>query len=481
MVDLTNRPNFPEPVAHATDCSLMTARLVGINIGTSKLVAVLAVPGSALAVVEVALARQETGAWLEALQEALGQTGHSAKDTLVGICGTSGTFLLTDQKGRVLGAPVMYNDSYPEAVPEVKAKLAGTRWAASDVISPDHAFLKLHRALRSLEPNDRARVRWVIPQSVWLSYALALSDGEDWTDVEADVSNCRKLGGQLADPQWPRDLCDLLDVPCAILPRIVPSGKLLGSISSSIGSACDLAGSTLFHGTTDASAEAMALVGDCTGNIGVIAGSTTSIKAVLARAVEVGPDAYLGAHPLDAGKLFYTAWVSVGENIRQRAESEGIPVEKLIEDAWNLPDNDDIPAVPLRRVPIATTWLNTDASRFVRGVMESAAWWEAWQIETICEHAREVVPKIHMIGGTARSSNWLQLRADAYQRPVWLYSAGGALGAVLPGLLLNGVVASSEEFLGRYRVLVKRVEPRPLSTRAAARKQAADSWIRKRD
>jgi sugar (pentulose or hexulose) kinase len=114
-------------------------------------------------------------------------------------------------------------------------------------------------------------------------------------------------------------------------------------------------------------------------------------------------------------------------------------------------------------------------------VMESAAWWEAWQIATISAHAEEVVPEIQMIGGTARSPRWLQLRADAYQRPVSLYSAGGALGAVLPGLLLNGVVASSEEFLRRYRVLVARVEPRPLSSRTAARKQAADSWIRKRD
>ncbi len=458
----------------------MKANLVGINIGTSKLVAVLAVPGSAPSVVEVPLRDQEPGAWLEALQDALKKTGHPTEGTLVGICGTSGTFVLTDQKGKVLGAPVMYNDSHPEAVAGVKARLAGTAWAKGDVVSPDNAFLKLHHALKSLSADDRARVRWVIPQSVWLSYALATPSGHDWADVDADISNCRKLGGKLAPRQWPQDLCELLSVPMDILPHIVPSGQLLGSISSDLGKSCQLNGATLYHGTTDASAEAMALVGDCIGQIGVIAGSTTSIKAVIGHAIDVGPDAYLGAHPLDPDKLFYTAWVSVGENIRQRAEFEGIAVQKLIEDAWGLPDH-DIPVVPLRRTPITEKWYETDARYFARGVMESAAWWEAWQIETIAAHAKEVVPKIQMIGGTARSSPWLQLRADAYQRPVTLYSAGGALGAVLPGLLLNGVVPSSMDFLHSYRVAIKQVEPAPLSSHAADRKQAADSWIGKVD
>jgi sugar (pentulose or hexulose) kinase len=109
--------------------------------------------------------------------------------------------------------------------------------------------------------------------------------------------------------------------------------------------------------------------------------------------------------------------------------------------------------------------------------MESAAWWEASQIEAIGVAAERPVSDVHLIGGTARNLMWLQRRADAYQRAITVYSAGGALGAILPGLLLNGILSSSEAFLDRYRIAIKRVEPRPLSSQAEQRRENAFCWI----
>jgi sugar (pentulose or hexulose) kinase len=455
----------------------MTRALVGINIGTSKIVAVSALFGAKSVTAEVDLPRQDAAAWIGTLQEVLGRIGAPHPGGLVGVCGTSGTFVLTDDRGSVLGPPVMYNDSQPQAAGEVRDRLAGTRWAASGVSAADHPLVKLFHALKSLSPAGRSRLRWLVPQSVWLSYSLTKETRDIWDDVSADVSNCRKLEGRLEDPQWPEELCSLLSIPKEILPRVVPSGAILGDVRGPIAQRWGMTGGTLFQGTTDANAEAMALIGDRVGQIGIMAGSTTSIKAVVPQSMEVGSYAYLAPHPTRGDRSFYTAWVSVGENLRRRANIEGLSVDKLIDAAWHLGDDAEVPAVTLRRVPVTDEWSGLPAALFARGVMESAAWWEALQIEAIDRALHSSTSEIHMIGGTTRDPRWLQLRADAYERPISVYSAAGALGAVLPGVLLNRFIPSSDEFLERYRVRLNRVAPSQLSPAAQTRKYGVLSWF----
>jgi sugar (pentulose or hexulose) kinase len=425
-------------------------------------------------VAEVPLARQTPGAWIDALREALTQIGPPHRGVLIAVCGTAGSLVLVDERGAVLGSPMMYNDAIVET--GVEAGIGGAPWPASEIAANDSPLRRLFQTLQKLSTEERAQVRWVVPQSTWLSYTLALPNGAPWHVVAADSTNCHKWEGRLSEPQWPIALFQRLGIVPEILPRVVPSGETIGPALGEIARFWGVEDGTVFHGATDGTAEAMALVGDTFGAIGVMAGSTTSIKAVVPKGVDVGPNAHLADHPASADNAFYTAWISVGENLRRRAVVENISLAALVEMAWAVNEN-DIPLVPLARLPVVDTWLDTPAALFARGVIESAVWWETFHLDRIERVLARSIPDIHMIGGTTRDPRWLQLRADAYRRPIHVHSAAGALGAILPAALKRGAFDAPQSFLDRYRIGLNCANPKALSVAASRRRDRAQSWL----
>jgi sugar (pentulose or hexulose) kinase len=439
--------------------------LIALNIGTSKLVVASAESGHPPYLREHQLSSQEPGQWLQVLERALSSLPKSKRVKVLSVCGTSGSFLLVGENGEPIARPVLYNEVCSDALSEVRARLS-TLPVITSSLTPGSGLVMLYRLWHSLSPKQQAEVRWVVPQSVWLSYVIQRGVGVRWDQIRSDISNCRKLGSDVLSLTWPEHVLQLLGIPVHIFPTLVESGTELGTAASALAAAAGLSGTRILHGTTDASADAMGLIGDSVGGLGVMAGSTTSIKGVLDHRAEIGGFGYFSAHPMDPDKHLYTAWVSVGENIRALSLASGVAVSSLLQAAWDeRVVHQQIPFIELRPEPVLASYANLDPVLLCRGLTEAAAYWESYHIREFERLWGRPLQEVKMVGGTARCQEWVKFRASCYERTITRHNACTALGCLLPGLKRNHLLQTSGEFFHMCNSAVDRIEPEPLSDR----------------
>jgi sugar (pentulose or hexulose) kinase len=441
----------------------MDHAIVGFNIGTSKVIRATANVGSSATVSECGLAGQGANDWLAAFRNVSKTSETVLGSSIVSVCGTSGTFLFVDAYGHPVGRPVLYNEVDEEQAVVFSQHLRAKGVDPAGLASSDSAAMKVWMHWNALNHAERSVVRWIVPQSVWVCYMLVLGHEFPWEDVCADIGNCRKFGGDQQLKEWRTDIYTAVGVPLAILPTIVRSGVIVGDATSEFASSCGVTGGVVVHGTTDASADALGLVGDTVGTIGLMAGSTTSLKAVVDRPIPTTADSYIGAHPYDGTLRMYTAWVTVGENLREICRLEGMSVPDLMKAAWTF--NGRVPFVELSRGSIVSEYRSVDFFVLARAVVECSALWEAFHIDHISKSLGSRRVSIHMVGGTTQDERWMQLRADVFGQQIVTHEPVTTLGTVLPGLLLNGYISSAREFLDEFMVVKRVFHPRPMDQR----------------
>jgi xylulokinase len=421
---------------------------------------------------------QEPADWLGAVRKAvhaalrgLSARGLSASEIVAAsVTGTSGTLCPVDAAGAPVGPAIMYNDSRSaaeaEAVQQAGAAVAaalGYKFGSSFGL-PKILWLKAHEADRF----DRAR--WMLsPTDVVIGWMTGRCDCTDQT-------NALKFGYDLLADRWPDYIERDLGVPLRLMPRVQPTGTLVGGLTAE--RAADLglpAGTPVAAGLTDGCASQVSSGAVAPGDFNTTIGTTLVVKGV-SRRLLVDPQGRLYCHRHPEGWWLPGGASNTGaECLTRRFEANSI---KALDAEAEVLTPTDLVAYPLVgrgerfpfRAPQAEGFLLGTPSgegQLFTACLEGVACLERLALEMIeRELGGEVGPRIYSAGGGSRSDVWLRIRADTLGRTVLRpAAAGGAMGAAIVAASL----ARHEPLTAAARRMVRierQVPPTP-SRRAA--------------
>ncbi|MCI3225065.1 carbohydrate kinase [Streptomyces sp. NP-1717] len=258
---------------------------MGIDLGTQSVRAVLVGDdGEVLGAGAAPLGGRRDGVrheqspddWWEAARTAIGEALKSAPDggsppvRALAVCGTSGTVLLTDGRGRPLTPGLMYDDGRATA----------------------EAALARERGLR-VQPT------WALPKVMWLlnepgrTPDVHLTHQPDFIvsrlvgrRTPTDSSHALKTGYDLSGDTWPYDELRALGLDPGLFPEVVRPGALLGEVGAGGESATGIpAGTPVIAGMTDGCAAQIASGSLGVGSWNSVLGTTLVLKGVTAEPV----------------------------------------------------------------------------------------------------------------------------------------------------------------------------------------------------
>lgn len=276
----------------------------------------------------------------------------------------------------------------------------------------------------------------------------------------SDSSNAMKTGYDLVNNCWPEFLESSLGIPISKLPKVVSPGEVIGKVSEECSRSTGLpAGARVVAGVTDGTAGFLASgasrVGDWNSTIGstlVIRGiSSELIRDPLGRVYSHShPDGYwLPGGASNAGaeclaKLFH------GKNLDELGAY--VPVYSPT----------SLFVYPLVRRGERLPFLNPNAEGFIVGeprdsrdlyaaYLEGIGFVERWSFEVLESLGAKVGGSIYTTGGGARSTEWMQVRANILQkqviRPRWCECAIGAAVVAASSTIFSGFQEASREMV----------------------------------
>ena len=165
-----------------------------------------------------AAVEQDPAVWWAALQTMLAKLRTRvtlANIRAVCVDGTSSTLLLCDAKGVPLAPALMYSDTRAREAARQVAAVAPQDCAAHG------ASASLAKLLWLLQSPAARNARHALHQADWVLGRLRGRFGC------SDENNALKLGYDIIERRWP-DWLNALDMPRALLPRVVPAGWPIG-------------------------------------------------------------------------------------------------------------------------------------------------------------------------------------------------------------------------------------------------------------
>ena len=218
-------------------------------------------------------AEQDANIWWQAVQETLHELLSQIQvDSVksIAVDGTSGTLLLTDDRGEPLYPALMYNDGRSQLEAINIDKIAPRESAA-------HGATSALAKLLHLQPGPE--VSHAMHQADWIVGKLSGQWGI------SDANNCLKLGYDAINKSWPEWL-EQLGVNRAILPRVYQPGTAVTTISLQIASQFGLPRNTqIIAGTTDSTAAFIATGASQLGEAVTSLGSTLVMKVISDRPI----------------------------------------------------------------------------------------------------------------------------------------------------------------------------------------------------
>jgi len=255
---------------------------------------------------------QRPGLWLDGLQQVLRQLGPELLGQVAAIAvdGTSSTVLLTDDDGQPLGPALMYNDGRATSEAQTIAAHAPNDSAARGAGS---SLAKLLWLLA----QQTAKPAHVLHQADWISGWLLNRYGD------SDENNCLKLGYDPQQRRWPDWLQALLP-DIGLLPKVVPPGTPLGTVSATLATEFGLPpDSQIVSGTTDSTAGLIATGAAQVGDAVTTIGSTLVLKVLSDRPI-ASPEHGVYSHRLGDLWLVGGASNSGGAVLRQHFDDASI-------------------------------------------------------------------------------------------------------------------------------------------------------------
>jgi len=330
----------------------------------------------------------------------------------IGLDGTSSTLLCCDAVGQPLGTALMYNDARASQEAERIAAIAPPVCAAHG------ASASLAKLLWLLQTPAGKHARHVLHQADWLLGRLCGSFGT------SDENNALKLGYDIRNRCWPEWLQGL-DVPMALLPRVVPAGYPIGTVTACVRKRWGLsAGTRILAGTTDSTASFMA-TGAGPGEAVTSLGSTLVLK-VLADQPLFAPEYGIYSHRLgdhwlvggasNSGGAVLKAYFTAAEIERLASlidvdEPTGLNYYPLLAEGERFPVND--PALSPRLQPRPA-----DDVQFYQGILEGIAAIEVRGYRRLAALGAPWPDRILTTGGGAANTAWRTMRSRLTGIPV---------------------------------------------------------------
>lgn len=366
----------------------------------------------------------------------------------VAVCGTSGTVLLTDAKGRPFGAGLMYDDGRAGA-----------------------------EAARLREAGLAVQDSWALPKALWLLAAHGFGRVTHQPDVvnahlvgrtvPTDSSHALKTAYDVERDVWP----DGTGVPADALPAVVRPGTRLGEVCPSAAEATGIpAGTPVIAGMTDGCAAQIASGALSEGAWNSVLGTTLVLKGASSVPVrdEAGvvynhraPDgSWLpgGASSVGAGALtarFPDADPAALDAAAAAFEPSGALAYPLVSQGERFPF----------RAPDATALLLgepvSDADHWA-ALLQGVALTERLCLDYVHHLGAPLDGPLALTGGAARSAYWNQLRADILGRPARVPEhTEPALGMAALAAYGTGAARTLADAAGRMVRIRTVVEPRP--------------------
>jgi sugar (pentulose or hexulose) kinase len=331
----------------------------------------------------------------------------------ISLDGTSATTLiLNSESGEVLCQPYLYNQSCPDALPEVKSIAP----ANHTVCSGTSTLCKLVSWWNTEVPNRESAV--LLHQADWLLWLLHGRLGV------SDYNNALKVG---YDPESESYPSWLLGQPYSqLLPKVQAPGTSIGNLKESFTRQFGFPDDCIVcTGTTDSIAAFLAARATEPGKAVTSLGSTLAIKLLSTKRVD---DARYGvySHRLDDKWLVGGASNTGGAILRQLFSDEQL--ERLSQEI-NPMVGSPLDYYPLQssgeRFPIADPNLaprllprpESDVE-FLHGILESIARIEGKGYKLLKELGATEAEEVLTAGGGAKNDKWIKIRQRVLGLPV---------------------------------------------------------------
>lgn len=398
----------------------MSGLALGIDLGTSGVrSAVLDASGTVLAQARADYGpgpddyRNPDGWWratiacVTAQMAELARTGHKATDiTRIGVDGTSGSLVLTDDTLLPVTRALMYNDSgFTRQAAQIAAHAPRAHVA-------NGAGSALARALALLGEDTATKAAHLLHQADFIAARLMGKGGM------TDYNNALKTGLDPATGAWP-DWMDRLPLPMQLLPLAHAPGAPLAPVSPDTAQRFGLSRAAMVHaGTTDSIAAFLACAHQIPGAAVTSLGTTLAVKLFSHNRIDA-PEMGLYAHRIGNGWLVGGASNTGGGVLKAhfsveelRALSRRIDPETetlldyypLLEPGERFPINDPTHAPRLDPRP-------SSAADFLHGMLEGIARIEKRAYDVMAEMGAGYPIKVVTAGGGAMNQTWTRIRA----------------------------------------------------------------------
>lgn len=371
----------------------------------------------------------------------------------VAICSTSGTVLLTDDRGAPLTAAVMYDDA--------------------------RASAELEHIYGRTDDDVDVQLSWALPKIGWLyrhhGGSGLVAHSADFVAgalvghrVHTDSSHALKSGYDVVEGRWDGELLDAAGIDVLALPQVVPPGTELGTVTAAAAEHTGIPrGTPVVAGMTDGCGAQIAAGALALGSWNSVLGTTLVLKGVAETPIS-DPDGAVYNHRHPDGGWLPGGASNVGAGVLAH-EFAGADLEAL-DAAAQAYEPAKAVIYPLTARGERFPFVRPDAVRFELGeatepaeryaaMIQGVAFVERLCYDHLAAIGADVTGEISVSGGATRSDYWTQLRADVLGRPL-------VVPAIPEPAFGMAVLASArdERVTDRAARMVTRravVEPRP--------------------
>lgn len=339
----------------------------------------------------------------------------------IAVDSTSGTIVPLDRSGTPLRPAIMYNDT--RAVFEAQACNSAGQVVTDKLGYKFSSSFSLPKLLwlKTKEPE-------VFDNTAYLAHAADYLVGRLTGRFGiSDTSNALKTGYDMVDGCWPEFIESVLGIPDGMLPEVAAPGTEIASISEACALETGLAaGTPVVAGVTDGTAGFLASgaveVGDWNSTIG-----TTLVMRGVSKNLIKDPQGRFYCHSHPQGYWLPGGASNVGAECLTKL-FHGRDLGEL--DAY-VPQYSptSLLVYPLVRAGERMPFVDPHAEGFIIGeprdsrdlyaaYLEGVGFVERWCFEVLSDLGAVVGDTIYTTGGGAKSSEWMQIRADILNRSV---------------------------------------------------------------
>lgn len=435
----------------------MAPLLLGIDVGTSFVKAVLATPeGRIVAQAQAAYptyhprpgwAEQEPEEWWRGVVAVTHQVLAGAEGTVaaIGVSGQGCAVTLVDRQGTVLHPAIIWMDSRSEPQCERLRRTCAEQILHINGKSPGpYNADPVLMWLQEHQPSVIDGAHCSLTTTGYINFRLT---GETVMNV-SDASIL--FAYDLAHDRWSPALIKAFGLPAHLYPPVARCQELIGRLTAGAAAALGLAaGIPVVAGGEDTSSAGLAMGAVRPGMAYLSLGTAGTLYATEAQPL-VHPQLLTFRHVLDRQYLVGGSMVAIGAALAWLAgalgsgESYGDLLTLAAESDPGAGNLIFLPYLSGELQPINDGYargvffglsMSTGKGELVRAVLEGAAFAIAHNLE-LAEEISTVVHEILATGGPTRSSLWCQIIADVCNRPLNVVADEG--GAPLGNALLAG-------------------------------------------